>query len=374
MRLTGQGPQATDRTETGRSCIGMPGDARRDPIVSAPRCGTGPLRASLTAAVSVLALLLLGAHGAMATPIIETPWAAPLNHVRGETVPTRTRPGEPAGAYIFAPLTAGDGAMYGNYRGASPYAAGQSALMRLARSPPAEAIGGTGDWRGQDNSGDSVFVGTTGTFLLLDSPVSTQSVASASFGFTYSPKPASGEDRALTLDDTPVQAEPAPPTAFAATAPSLASDVPPPILTPASQAGRTYAVSIPGASALRTAKSSGADSAPANIRPGTASKALIAEFQRIVRQAPHDPDNGDWLASLASRGFRPTPPEVAKFTVSAGSAVDGLARNTAVSVPIRIVNTGPGELSSSLMVFVDQSVAAGNGDVFNFFFDRVILR
>lgn len=351
VRSVRQGPQAHDGFDAAPPAFVMPGDTGCDAILSARSCKAGILRTSLASAASVLALLLPIAPGAMATPIIETPWAAPFYHLRGEAAATGTKPAESAGAYVFAPLTAGGNPVSGFYQGASPYAAGQLALLSLARSSPAEVIGGTGNWRGQDNSGNSVFVGTTGTFLLLDSPVSAQSVASASFGYTHSPKADTGTDPVPALDDVPLQTGPVRPAASTAMTLALASDDPPAAAPPETQAGRTYAVAVPGASVFRTAASAGADPVPVKIRPNPAGMARIAVFQQVVRQAPHDPVGGDWLASLASRGFRPTPPDVATFTVSAG---EGGTQNTAVSIPIRIVNTGPGELSSSLMVFIDQ--------------------
>ena len=366
-------PQTHAAFGAGRPDLVMLDNAVRDSVLLALPSKTANPRVLLASAASVLALLLPCAPGAMATPILETPWAAPFYHVRGEAVATGTKPAESAGALVFAPPAAG-GAVSGVYQGASPYAAGQLALMRLARSPPAESIGGAGDWRGQDNSGDSVFVGTTGTFQLLDSPVTAQSVASASFAYTFSPRADSGENGVPPPGDSPVQTEPVRPDASAAMTLTLASEAPPPVAPPDSQAGRTYAVAVPGASAFRIAASAGADPAPAKVRPNPAEKALIAVFQQVVRQAPHDPDSGDRLASLASRDFRPTLPDVATFTVSAEPSDVAGTQNTVVSIPIRIVNTGPGELSSSLMVFIDQSVAAGNGELFNFFFDRVILR
>ena len=143
----------------------------------------------------MLALLLLEGREAAADPIIKAGVATAFYYVLGNTwdAGTDTAGATNAGeAYIFTPLTTGGASMIEGTIDPAPYfSVGQTVLAKLAATARRDSNlsnlrrpNGPGE---TVRAGNSVFVGTTGSFALLDSPSALPSAASASFAYTMSP-------------------------------------------------------------------------------------------------------------------------------------------------------------------------------------------
>ena len=189
------------------------------------------MRAALVSATSLLALLLLEGHEAVADPIINAAASIPVFYRLGSTGEAGTDSARPAIAtsvYMFTPLTTGVGATTSGRTSSTPYfVIGQSALARLATSNPPAADRSDGDLPslrsapssgGTAAAGGSVFVGTSESISLLDSAAGFRTGASASFGYNFSPAkgipaasavaPLADADNHTKPDGLPVTSEP----------------------------------------------------------------------------------------------------------------------------------------------------------------------
>jgi hypothetical protein len=405
----------------------------------AKRCGTGQakgraLRASLASATSLLALLLLEGREAAADPIIKAGTPIPFYYALGRTGEAGTDTVSPVDApesYMFTPLTTGVASSTGGYSESSPYfGLGQSVLARLASS--ATDLANTTDGELSNlhrtsspnraiSAGNSVFVGTSQGFALLDEALALPSAASASFGYTISPAAkgaaaanaatvaADGDDqtqidgaatehgsRVETVVVTPAGAgtpgytyapfgtgtpASAAPAAFgngvsgggvsgggiSGGGNSGGGKVSQPGAAKSPDGGRVFSGSTPGASVFDThepAATALAGPASSSTLSRARHNEAVKAFYLMLQQAAGDANPGDAVKgpALAAEGYAPAKADASSFTVSFHPSSSIVTREVTVPVPIRVVGAGGGELPSSLAIFSADATALDAGN------------
>jgi hypothetical protein len=142
---------------------------------------------------------------------------------------------------------------------------------------------------------------------------------------------------------------------------------------------RMFSGSVPGASVFATANPAVNRSAgrapprtPSNLRHDEAVKA----FYLVLQRAASDANRGDSaLANPTAEGDATDSADASSFSISSPPDGPAIARGATVRVPIVVVGTSNGELPSSLTIFTAESAASdGEGDSFNFFLDRGVVR
>jgi hypothetical protein len=367
-----------------------------------PRGGAEVLRASLVSATSLLALLLLDGREAGADPVISVATPVPFFTMSGGQEDAGIEAGGIGAAggpnviqsYLFTPLSSGAAATADAYTGFTPYFqavqstasnqvgvdAADSDLPALRRSPsPGRAAAAS----------NSVFVGTGAGRALLDSSAGMAASGSASFSYTIpattgrsddaSMPPAYGDDP--TRRDGPPAASGAdpgaglsPPASHGEAAPFGGLNAPPASGRDSAASAGTVAVPKTGADGGRFLPGLGVgasvfDAAAADQAGGPASartprSAIREEVARAlylgVRPEP---------AGAPVIGLRMAMPDPSRFTVASAPG------DSTVNVPIPVVGTGAGELSSSLTIFTAAAARLNDGDdSFAFFFDPGILQ
>jgi hypothetical protein len=361
------------------------------------------LRASLVSATSLLALLLLECHEAVASPIVKSADTSLFNYALGSTWDAGTDDAASttsADTYLFTPLTTGAVSTAGLYNGPNPYLVGQSALMTLAANHSVDTVRRPAGPRGSDSVGDSVFVGTSGNAFLLDSPTDVASTASASYGYTFTPKTDATAKDLVPTDSNQDQIKfDVSPAATPVPSPRLPSGEPrqtpgggipsvpiastgvgrnPAGTVPAATGGRTFAIPVQGMSVFKSdsaATTRLAVSGSSRTSPNAYRDEAIRAFNQIVRNVPAGTGNdSNNLANLTARGYANGVADASTFTVSSTAPGSATTGSVIVPVPVKIVATSAGELSSSLLIFLDEAAAPGAGYSFSFYFERAILR
>jgi hypothetical protein len=364
------------------------------------------LRASLVSATSLLALLLLDGREAGADPIIGMGTSVPFFTVLGGQFDAGTEAVGGSSAiqtYMFTPLTSGAAETADGYTGFTPYfqVVAPSTFSRVAIDPAdsdlpslrsSEPQGGT------KTASNSVFVGTSESQALLDTPAGMAAAASSSFSYTI---PA----RIGRADDTSM------PTAFLyggdGTRPEPAASDPAPVRSPSSPPAS--AAPFGGQSPALPGVASGGGSAafgsvgPVGVPPtgtggGRFLPGLVAGAS-VFDAAAADPATTktprsairEQVENVLDLGIRPDPKDGNRAEVNRdGSTVMDLRMTSLdpttftvccvpggspVPVPMPVVGTGAGELSSSLTIFTAAAATLSDGDdSFAFFFDPGILQ
>jgi hypothetical protein len=329
------------------------------------------LRASLASAISLLAPLLLGGHQARATPSADT--GAPDNAVCAcfqlamATKPAmdipivysapyysnlKILPYAPTGKATFSQQTA-DGSAPGAPTSLFETISSINRTIVYDHAKPGKMAAASAGW--SNAGGTSVYVGTSAN-LALEGGSSGGSTPSYIPGLTGT---ISGNSKPAVLDaayipNTPyVSAE-----SFAANS-KLSKTVRP--------SGPIYASSIIGSGVTNTPQPGTRSLVDFGTIELNSSLSLELEIQNLATEAGSASD-------LTVEGYTITGADPGSFSVDSDVAGTVIHAGGTLLVPLTVVGTGPGDLTSNLTIFTNAgSSAVGAGEAFNYLLDPMVV-
>ncbi|HEY0185524.1 MAG TPA: hypothetical protein VGC09_22200 [Rhodopila sp.] len=144
-------------------------------------------------------------------------------------------------------------------------------------------------------------------------------------------------------------------------------------------AGSGFAVFAPGASVFRSGGETAPvqfGAAPAKIVTGAVNAAAVRTLYRLLQRAGEAGGTNDGAASRAVAGdLAGAATDASMFNISTAPAHPAASQTAVVPVPIKVVDSGSGELPSSLTIFAARSTRTDeDDDPLEYFLDRASVR